>query len=190
MKEENWEKKRNIICRYNESAKVFDSLYKAEQNLKIKKALGAIRIRYSDMVLDVGCGTGFLFEHIFKDIGFLVGLDLSQELLRLATIRSKSLHDGNNISLIRADADHMPFQREIFDKVFALTLSQNIPDFNRTLQEMMRVAKKDSTIVVTGLKKIFSKEEFIEFLNDADLEFSIIDADNQLRDYVAICHKK
>jgi ubiquinone/menaquinone biosynthesis C-methylase UbiE len=190
MKKENWKKKRKIIRRYNDSAMVYDSLYKAEQDLKIEKALGVVKISCSDIVLDLGCGTGFLFEHISKDINFLVGFDLSRELLRLAAIRSKSLHAKNIISLICADADYMPFRKEIFDKVFAFTVSQNIPDFSMTLQELVRVAKKDATIVITGLKKTFSRKKFFKVLNNAGLKPLIIDTEDQVRDHIAVCCKK
>jgi len=186
---EDWEKKRGVIRHYNELADVYNALYRDEQVLKIESALSAVKIRKSDRVLDVGCGAGFLFDHIGGSVNLLVGIDISKGLLKTALNRSKSLRKRFSISLIRADADYMPFQKEVFDKVFALTLLQNVSDSNMTLREMMRVAKDNSTIIVTGLRKFFSEEEFENVLSRAGLKFSIINTSERIKDIVAICRK-
>lgn len=184
----NWRKKRGVIRHYDELAASYDHLYGDEQNLKIKTALDAIQISDSDLVLDVGCGTGFLFDQIGGSVNFFVGIDVSLGLLKVATSRSKHLQK-KTFSLIRADADHMPFLEEVFDKVFALTLLQNMPDSTGTLREIIRIAKKDATIVVTGLKKSFSEEMFKSILSKAGLGFSIIKKSEQAQDIIAVCRK-
>jgi len=184
-----WGKKRNTIRHYDGLASIYDSLYSSEQDLKIKLALGAISLGDSDIVLDAGCGTGLLFQNIMDCVDLVVGLDTSRGLLKIASKRSKCL-SKRSAFLICADADRTPFLNEVFDKVFAITLLQDMPYPNLTLREIMRVAKRDATIVVTGLKKSFSREEFARMLSDAALEFSIIGTDEQIRCHVAVCRKR
>jgi malonyl-CoA O-methyltransferase len=189
MKLGGWKKKRHVIRHYDRLASVYDALYMDEQNLKIKSALDAVPVSDSDLVLDVGCGTGFLFDHIGDSAGLLVGIDASLGLLKVAADRSKRSQKSFSVCLIHADADYMPFSKEIFDKVFAFTLLQDMVDLNTTMQEIMRVAKSDSTIVITGLKKSFSEEEFRSILREAGLEFYTGKTVSQAKDVIAVCCK-
>jgi len=183
-----WEKKRALIRDYDELASVYDSLYREEQSLKIESALAAASLDDSDSVLDVGCGTGLLFDCVKDSANLIVGLDLSRALLEIAAERCKKVHRESPIHLIRADADYMPFPKEIFEKVFALTLLQNLPDPNKTLREMMRVAEAGSMMVVTGLKKCFSEEGLRNILNVAGLDSSTATG-KQTQDIIAVCRR-
>ncbi len=179
----NWYKKLRIIRDYDESAKVYDAQYASEQNTKIREALSDINLSEDSYVLDVGCGTGLLFNHIGGSIRFLVGLDVSFEILKEAKKHIKRLP---NIALIRADADLMPFKRCVFDTVFAITLLQNMPNPLSTLHEIKRVGKCQSIIVVTGLKKRFSQEVFIRLIEEAGLNISLVKANDFLKGFVVM----
>jgi len=182
-----WIKKHEIMDHYDRLFSIYDLQYGEEQNRKIISALEDVDVKKCNFVLDVGCGTGLLLEHIGESARLLVGLDISLRLLKVAAQRSKQFSD---VALINADADYMPFPREIFDIVFAVTLLQNMPDVNRTLQEIARVSKKRTTIVITGLKKAFSKESFTRILEEASLKVSILKAgEERLLDYIAVCCK-
>jgi len=183
----NWKLKREIAEKYNASANIYDILYREEQEAKIKSALKHVQLKNSDLVLDVGCGTGILFRHIKKHIGFLVGLDLSKNLLKKALHKAKN---SPNITLILADADYMPFISGSFDKVFAVTLLQNIPNIKMTLQEINRVTRKNALIIVTGLKKAFKQEDFLTLLSKAGLKILSLKASDHLLGYVAVCRKE
>ena len=114
----------------------------------------------------------------------MIGLDISREMLRRAKTRAKRFR---RVSLIQADADHMPFPDSTFDKVFAITLLQNVPDIEKTVKEMIRVSKPDATLVITGLKKSFSVEGFLEGLVKAGLRVLSLNSDEDLKGYVATC---
>lgn len=189
MAQQGSEEKRNIMRYYDELAGAYDSLHGDEQDLKIELALRAVRLRDSDLVLDVGCGTGLLFDHIGDSASQIAGLDLSSGVLKVAAKRSKKLRKGNSVSVIRADADCMPFPKETFDKVFAFTLLQNLPDPCITVREMTRVARTNSMIVVTGLKKSFSEERIKDLLSATGLEVPITRTVDQAQDLIAVCRK-
>jgi ubiquinone/menaquinone biosynthesis C-methylase UbiE len=92
------------------------------------------------------------------------------------------------VHLILADADYMPLRRNTFSNVFALTLVQNTPNPATTLNELNRVAKKEAVIVVTGLKKSFTLNNFGELLQAANLSIVALE-DEGLQCHVAICIK-
>jgi ubiquinone/menaquinone biosynthesis C-methylase UbiE len=182
-----WNKKRKIMHHYDHSASVYDVQYGEEQEAKIEAVLNELKPRKNRFILDVGCGTGLLFPHIAANVNLLAGLDFSPKILRQAWKRAKHYA---NVALLRADADFLPFPDKTFNRVFAITLLQNMPNPLRCLQEIRRVAKNKATVIVTGLKKEFSKEEFKKLLIKAKLEISVMKMDKQLRGYVAICKRK
>jgi ubiquinone/menaquinone biosynthesis C-methylase UbiE len=179
-----WKEKRGTMRHYDQQSVVYDVQYLGEQNAKIEEALSSTELRSNEVVLDLGCGTGFLFQHIDKAIRLLVGLDISSKALREAKKRTKNL---SSTVLIRADADNTPFPDCIFDRVFAITLLQNMPDPMKTITEMKRIGKCKSMCVITGLKKKFTQESFSDLLKRARLKVSTLKTDQQLKGYIAVC---
>jgi len=182
-----WKTKRKTMRHYDHLAPIYDRQYAEEQNAKMEEALKNAKPVENELVLDLGCGTGFLFEKVAKSAGLLVGIDISSKILQEAKKRAKEL---SNIAILRADADHTPFRNQTFHYVFAVTLLQNMPKPLKTLQEIKRVSKSQSTIIITGLKKKFSQEHFINLLNKSGLNVSILKTNPQLKGYIAICQKR
>ncbi len=179
-----WNEKRRTMRHYDHQAKVYDAQYLEEQNAKIEDALNSMELGSNDLVLDMGCGTGFLFQHINETTNLLVGLDISSKLLQEAKKRMKSL---SNTGLICADADNTPFPSHIFDRVFAITLLQNMPNPTKTILEMKRVSKPEALFVVTGLKKKFTTDSFANLLKRARLKVSTLKTGERLKGHVVIC---
>ena len=181
-----WNRKRKAMRHYDQLAPVYDIQYAEEQNAKIEVALNNTKFRQNKLVLDLGCGTGFLFEQVAKSTKLLVGIDISSKILQEAKKRAKQFP---NTAILRADADYTPFQNRTFDYVFAVTLLQNMPNPLKTLQEIKRVSNPQSTIIITGLKKKFSQERFISLLNKSGLNVFTLKTNPQLKGYLAICQK-
>jgi len=179
-----WKEKRGTMRHYDHQAIVYDVQYLGEQNAKIEDALSSTELKPNELILDLGCGTGFLFQHINKSIRLLVGLDISSKALREAKKRTKNL---SNIVLVRADADNTPFPDRIFDRVFAITLLQNMPDPMKTITEMKRIGKPQAMFLITGLKKKFTQKSFSDLLKMAQLKVSTLGTDQQLKGHIAVC---
>jgi ubiquinone/menaquinone biosynthesis C-methylase UbiE len=180
-----WDKKRKIMRRYDATAQMYDVRYAQEQAAKIEAALKNVRLEQHCLVLDVGCGTGILFAYIADRAEAAVGVDISRKTLLKAKEHVKNVASAH---LVWADADSMPIKTGVFDSVFAMTLIQNAPDPCETLNEINRVSKDDSAIVVTGLKKVFTKQAFERLLKNAGLRFTAFEEEG-LQCYVAICDK-
>lgn len=179
-----WKEKRRTMRHYDQQAAIYDKQYLGEQNAKIEDALSSTELKPNELAIDLGCGTGFLFQHIDKSTMLLVGLDISSEALREAKKHTKNIQ---NIALIRADADYTPFPDCIFDKVFAITLLQNMPDPMKTIREMKRIGKTQAVFAVTGLKKNFTTKSFVDLLERARLKVVTLTTNQRLKGHVAVC---
>jgi len=183
MKE--WDKKRDVMRRYDLTAHLYDMQYAEEQTAKIEAAVNSENLEKCNMVLDVGCGTGLLFDYVADRAKAIVGLDISRRILFQAKERAKKFP---NTHLILADADNMPLKENIFDYAFAVTLIQNMPNPLKTLNEVKRVTVEAAVFVVTGLKKRFSLEVFEELLRKAGLKIVTLKNEN-LKCHMAVCTK-
>ncbi|MBC7113063.1 MAG: class I SAM-dependent methyltransferase [Candidatus Methanomethyliales bacterium] len=78
--------KLDLLRDYNATAHLYDERYKEEQMPKISFLLGKLRPKEKDLLLDVGCGTGLLFEKV--NCKLIVGVDISLNMLREAKKRA------------------------------------------------------------------------------------------------------
>lgn len=179
-----WNKKREVMRRYDSSAPIYNMQYSEEQKAKMKSALQKIKLPKNCALLDAGCGTGLLFPYVEKLASSIVGLDISKGMLKEA---KKQATNSQNVALIHGDADYMPFPENTFEVVFAITLLQNMPHPLSTLNEIKRISKNKATIIVTGLKKGFTLEKFLELLKTAELSITEILDKKDLKGYIALC---
>ena len=180
-----WLKKRRVMQRYDLTAEIYEMRYVEEQTAKIEAALKHLKMEQNEQILDAGCGTGILLDHIADEVKIIVGVDISKKTLLQARQR---IYDNelSNAYLVQADVDNMPFSDNLFNRVFVLTVLQNSPDPDKTLTEIKRVGKTGTFFVVTGLKRIFSKRAFTRLLNNARLK-AVAFEEKDLKCYVAVC---
>jgi len=160
--------------------RLYDDRYRLEQEAKYDEILRHATTTTHDLVLDDGCGTGLLLERLQCH---RVGVDLSHNLLSMAHSRLK---EGGQTYLIQADADHLPFRDQVFDKAFAVTLIQNTPDPEHALKEMRRVAQVGSEVIVTALKKSFTLRGFRQLLASSGLTLKSFVGVDELKDWIAL----
>ena len=174
------EDKRTIVKSYNDmGGKIYDLRYEAEQETKYRVILDSVRPCAKDIVLDDGCGTGLLLQRLNAHS---VGVDLSHRLL--LTARSK-LKNKPKTYLVQADADHLLFRPSIFHMVFAVTILQNMPEPEQTLEELKWVSRHDSLIAVSSLKKSFSIDHFKRVLENSGLSIKKLIVNEELKDWIA-----
>ena len=92
----------------------------------------------------------FSSSYVAPHAKLVVGVDISRKLLIHAKEQACPFQ---NIFLIQADADYLPFAESSFDTVFAFTLLQNVPNPMETLKEFKRVTKQKWEICGNWLKK-------------------------------------
>ena len=173
-------KKRSVRESYDAlGGMLYDVRYSNEQTLKYQEILQRVESERLDTVLDNGCGTGLLLERLK---GQLVGMDFSSSLLLAAFSRLKSRRKAH---LIQADAEHLPFRDKSFDKLFAVTLIQNIPEPRLALEEMRRVSHALSEAIVTALKKTYTLNAFHQLIEVSGFHIKKMIKDESFKDWIA-----
>jgi glycosyltransferase involved in cell wall biosynthesis/ubiquinone/menaquinone biosynthesis C-methylase UbiE len=90
-------------------------------------------------VLEVGSGTGLLMERLGTKAGFLVGIDLSKEMVEKA--------NSKGFRTFQASATALPFKDESFDTTYSFKVLAHVPQIKTTLKEMERVTRKGGTVI-------------------------------------------
>ena len=89
---------------------MYNERYAEEQKAKYRVALENVDVA-DCAVLDVGCGSGLFFSYVAAKAKVLVGVDISRKLLLKA---KEQAHAFQNVLVLQADADHLPFREAVF----------------------------------------------------------------------------
>ncbi len=113
-------------------------------------------------VLDLGCGVGRWSVRLATRNTYVIGIDLSREMIKLAKkqVTKKKIQ---NIDFIVASAQNLPFALESFDVMLSVTVLQHIVDsrdFNAAVNDLIRTLKPKGQIIV------------LEFINNRADSFS------------------
>lgn len=100
-------------------------------------------------VLDVGVGTGLELP-MFDAATRLIGVDLSEPMLRIAQKRVSEARLANVEGLALGDAMNLPFPDAAFDCAVAPYVLTVVPDPHATLDEIARVVRPGGEIVLVN----------------------------------------
>src|SRR3954469_2770443 len=133
---------------YDVHSMFYDATFGRLGKRRIERAIHHMNIGDSDLVLDLGIGTGVSLNY-YPQRGRVVGIDLSAGMLREARkkIRERNL---SHASVFQANALQLPFADSTFDHVFISHVISVVSDPYRLEQEAQRVAKEDARIVIVN----------------------------------------
>ena len=98
-------------------------------------------------LVDVGCGTGW-HTVAFRDHGWTVtGVDVSTDMLRVASERG--------LDVVQGDAAALPFDDGSFDAAVSLWTHTDVDDFGALLAEAVRVLRPGGPLVYIGAHPCF-----------------------------------
>ena len=98
--------------------------------------------KFSDLILDVGCGTGILFP-FFQERKF-IGMDFS-----LAMLHRAQQHGSPGLAgLIAADAHEFPFKDSTFGHIVFLSVIPHFDDRVQVFRESHRILKREGSLSV------------------------------------------
>jgi SAM-dependent methyltransferase len=110
----------------------------------ISLSIERMRLRAGARVLDVGCGTGVMFDELARAIGpagAIAGLDHSTDLLAAAAERAAAGGYAGIVTLVDGDAHELPFPDASFDAGHVERVLMHLRDPDRALRELRRVVK-------------------------------------------------
>ncbi len=102
--------------------------------------LEKMKLAATDNVLDVGCGSGWLSRRISKLVpeGRVVGMDISDEMVRLARRTSTDQH---NILFVTGEAAEVPWEPNFFTHAISVESAYYWPDPAAGVKEIHRVLR-------------------------------------------------
>ena len=131
------------------------------------------------LILDLATGTGRVPDALLSRPHFrgtVIAQDLSYKMLRQADQKLEPYRD--RCTLIRRDAQHLPYPDESFDAVCCLEALEFMPSPQRVLDEMARVLRPGGVLLITNRVnwerrfmpgKAFSRETLQEMLAERGL---------------------
>lgn len=134
------------LARYDGLADEYDAFADVHSAyyLAADEALRRLLGRGAGRCLDVGCGGGRLFPTL-SELGWEpVGVDESEDQLRVARERRPGFE------VVRADAAALPFGDATFDAAISFFTHTDFDDFAGAMRETTRVVKQGARIVYVG----------------------------------------
>ncbi|MCR5856515.1 methyltransferase domain-containing protein [Mesorhizobium sp. J428] len=103
-------------------------------------------------VLDIGCGSGGIAVHIFRNHGaaHVTGFDIEEPVIRHAIDRAATCGLANVVEFVQAPPGALPFANESFDVVFSKDALLHVPDKDAIFAEIFRVLKPGGTIAASN----------------------------------------
>ena len=128
-----------LLKYYDHTAEKYDTMHsEIEHEIAIEFILKLIELYNIDSVLDIGAGTGsnlIKFKSTRKNLN-VVGIEPSRALILKA--KDKNI---KNINLFMAVGENIPLKNNSFDAVCEFAMLHHVPDPDKVVSEMIRVAK-------------------------------------------------
>jgi phosphatidylethanolamine/phosphatidyl-N-methylethanolamine N-methyltransferase len=137
-----------VVKAYARWAPVYDLVFGAVFEQGRRSAIAAAE-RIGGRILEVGVGTGISLPD-YARTNRLVGVDISEPMLRKAQERVDELGLSNVEQLAVMDAEHLSFPDASFDVVVAQYVITTVPNPEETLDEFARVLKPGGEIVLVS----------------------------------------
>lgn len=107
------------------------------------------------LTLDVATGTGDLAIAVHKGTkADVVGLDLSQQMLNVGIEKIKKQNLQDKISMMKGDAENLPFEDNKFDAVSVGFGVRNFENLTKGLAELRRVVKEGKSVYILEFSKV------------------------------------
>lgn len=107
------------------------------------------------ILLDAGCGNGQFTEMFVKNLNIkkVIGVDFSENMLKVAKERAREKGYEDRIGLVRADLENIGFGDEIFDVVYLFGVLEHLDNPQKVIEELVRVCKVNGVIILNVPRK-------------------------------------
>jgi ubiquinone/menaquinone biosynthesis C-methylase UbiE len=109
-----------------------------------EQAIARMNVSAEAKVLDVGCGSGWAARLLAQDAKHVIGIDVSDEMIRVAREQST---DFANVEYQVASAENLPFPDNTFTHAFSMESLYYYADIRKALREIARVLQPGGTFV-------------------------------------------
>jgi demethylmenaquinone methyltransferase/2-methoxy-6-polyprenyl-1,4-benzoquinol methylase len=157
-KDSNSGKKEQVATMFNNIAPKYDFL---NQLLSLgihkgwrKKAIRMLKSEKPETILDIATGTGdFAIEAVKLNPKKIVGVDISEGMLKIGVEKIKKLNLDNLITLQEGDSENLKFPDNSFDAVTVGFGVRNFENLDKGIADIYRVLNKNGTLIVLEFSK-------------------------------------
>jgi len=136
-----------------------------------KKAINFLKPLHPQLILDVATGTGdFALQALSIKPTKITGIDISEGMLEVGRKKIEKLGLGNEIELLKADSENIPFAEDAFHAVTVAFGVRNFENLERGLGEIYRVLKPGGMVVILE----FSRPRRFPFRQVYNFYFKIV----------------
>jgi len=118
----------------------WDKMFTAEDLEVLSFLLDSFNITAGSKVVDLGCGTGVLFDMLRRKVtrtGLVVGVDFSTRMIK----RAKRNFPFENVYVIDADVEHLPIMDNSVDYAISFAAFAHFTDPAKVMAEASRILK-------------------------------------------------
>lgn len=114
---------------------------KAERYNRIKEVLKG---QHYNIILDVGCGSGYIGKTVSMLCNQFIGIDLSSKNVKIA---KQSVYE--NGQYIICDILHLPIKPETSDVIVCSEVLEHVPNYEKAIEEFSRVSRNYGDLIIT-----------------------------------------
>ncbi len=143
---------------YNKISHFYDLIATWSEESVRAEGIEMLELNPGERVLEIGFGTGhamMTMAGLVGNKGRIYGVDISEEMVKIARRNSIRKQFSDRLSLVCGDASKLPLKSKIVDVIFmSFTLELfDVPEIQVVLSECMRVMDDRARILVIGLTK-------------------------------------
>jgi|WetSurMetagenome_2_1015567.scaffolds.fasta_scaffold325890_2 SAM-dependent methyltransferase len=118
--------------------------------VKVNRVSSLLQPKAGEMVLDIGCGGGTMLILMSGSGALMVGLDFSEDSLRIAKGNFARLAPGKPFRGVCTDSQNLGLKNTSIDGVMAVDFTEHVYDqsIQRVLAEITRVLKPGCRLVI------------------------------------------
>ena len=135
-----------------------------------KKMILSLKNIYPQIMLDVATGTADVALLTYKLLKpkQIIGIDISEGMMNLGREKINKNKLQNNIQLVNADSENIPYPDNYFDAITVAFGVRNFEHLEKGLTEMLRVLKPGGKLAVLEFSQPKSKlfKAFCNFYNN------------------------
>ena len=125
----------------------FDTLAPVYERLHIgaertyRKLIGTTQFKQSDVLVDIGGGTGRIAQFFVGQVKEVIVIDPSEKM-----VEQCKKHDG--ITCVVGGTEQLPFTDKSIDKIILVDAFHHLPDQAGAIREMKRVLAENGQIII------------------------------------------
>ncbi len=142
------ERKRSVLEHFEAAGESWDDFQQQHADHLVKQRALSRLIPQDKVIVDVGCGSGYLLPELAGTQGSVIAIDNAPAQLDRA--RAKCRREGlDNVEFRHGELEALPLKDQEADAVFAHLSLHHTPSPELAVQEMSRILKPGATLVIT-----------------------------------------